>query len=580
MAAKLVALLGIIMVLAVACGGAPAAPEPTAASAPAAEPTAAPGVGETSQPTATPQAAAPPAEVEVNTGTLNIMVGDLATERFDLAMVGGNVGGANYGRVIHGFLISMDKETEMVPGIAESWDLSDDGLTWTFTIREGAKFHDGSEITPEDVLWTFQHHFGPEAHIHHPADSTGASISRLMDTIELSGANEVSVKTQEPIVAFAGNVSEVSDKWYGVMPARENLYGDDEAQQAYDQDPVGAGAMKLVGHTRAQVMEFERFDDYYYQPANGFSEDQRVKFQAMNMYLVPEEATRVSALRSGEADIVPASLATKDQVEAGGGRLIFGQEGVYVWARFLGCYEPQHPCNKKEVRQALDYALDKELIQNQLYGGPEVFQVKGWTVVTPNTIGYTPELDPWPQDVEKARQLLAEAGYPDGQGFGKLIVNTWPSTAMPFQVEAAQLAADMWRRELNLDVEVNVGDSTGLDSRADAGELNGQILWRENESRKDASILINSGYGDPDNMTSRRHDDPELYRLAQEPLRVLDLEEREEAYQELYKRLREETYEFGVGYVNIPWGVGPRVKTWEPYPFSLWVSALHTITLE
>jgi peptide/nickel transport system substrate-binding protein len=565
-----------ILILGAACGTAEA-PDPTAA--PAAEPTSAPEMSGTVQPTSTPQAAAPPAEAEVNPGTLNVMVGDLATERFDIAMVGGNVGGANYGRVVHGFLISMNEETEMVPGIAEDWELSDNGLTWTFTIREGAKFHDGSDVTPEDVLWTLQHSFGPEAHVHHPADSTAASISRLMDTIELSGPNQINVTTQSPFVAFAGNISEISDKWYGIMPARDELYNED-LSEAFDRNPIGAGIMKLVGHTRAQVMEFERFDEYYYQPANGFSEDKRVKFQNMDMFLVPEESTRVAALRSREADIVPASLATKGQIEAGGGRLIFGQEGVYAWVRFLGCYEPQHPCHDKRVRQAFDYAINKELIRDTLYGGPEVFQVKGWAVVTPNTIGYTPDIDPWPFDPDKARQLLADAGYPNGEGFGKLIVNTWPSTAMPFQVEAAQLAADIWRRELNIEVEVNVGDSTGIDSRADAGELNGQILWRENESRKDASILTNSGYGDPNNLTSRRHDDPELYSLAQETLRVLDLQEREIAYQELYRRLREESYDFGIGYVNIPWGVGPRVKEWKPAPFSLWPSQYHTIVLE
>jgi peptide/nickel transport system substrate-binding protein len=307
-------ILGLVLIFAVACGTAEA-PDPTAmpeaTSAPAAEPTAS-VVDETSQPTATPQVAASPAEVEVHPGKLTIMVGDLARERFDIAMVGGNVEcrGANYGRVVHGFLISMDEETEMVPGIAEDWQLSADGLTWTFTIQEGIKFHDGSTITPEDVLWTLQHSFGPQAHVHHPADSTGASISRLMDTTELSGTNQVSVKTQKPIVAFAGNISETSDKWYGIMPARVEIYSQEEAD-AYDQDPIDAGVMRLVGHTRAQVMEFERFEDYY-QSANGFPEDKRVKFQTMNMYLVPEEATRVAALRSGEADIAPASLATKD----------------------------------------------------------------------------------------------------------------------------------------------------------------------------------------------------------------------------------------------------------------------------
>jgi peptide/nickel transport system substrate-binding protein len=178
-------------------------------------------------------------------------------------------------------------------------------------------------------------------------------------------------------------------------------------------------------------MKFERFDDFYYQAENGFPEDKRVNFQSLDMFMVPEEATRVAALRGGNADIVPASLATKGQVEAGGGRLVFGQEGFTLNARLVGCYEPQYPCHDKRVRQALNYALDRELIQEQLYGGPTVFQLKAWGDVTPSTIGYTPELDPFPFDPDKARQLLADAGYPGGQGFGRLIVNTAPPRRCP-----------------------------------------------------------------------------------------------------------------------------------------------------
>ena len=577
--AWLLPVMAFTLVFAVACGSAAPAEEAQPADTSAAQQPVVQPPAASAAPTAAPEAMAEPTQaMKVNPGKLTIMVGDLANERFDIAMVGGSPGGANYGRILHGFLISMTPETEMIPGIAEDWELSADGLTTTFTIREGVKFQDGSDLTPEDVLWTLQNSFGPGAHEVHPADSTAAAISRLMDTIELSEANQVSVRTQKPFAAFSGNISEISDKWYGMMPARDGLYND-EGAEAYDLNPVAAGAMSLTEHVRASVMKFERFDDFYYQPANGFSEDKRVNFRSLDLFLVPEEATRVAALRSGEADIVPASLAVKGQIEGGGGRLIFGQEGVYVYAKMLGCFDPQYPCHDKQVRQALDYAIDKELLRDTLYG-EEVFQVKGWTNVTPNTFGYTPAIDPWPFDPDKARQLLADAGYPGGEGFGQLIVNTWPSTGMPYQVETAQLVADKWQRELGLDVEVRVSDSTGTKKRQAAGELDGQILWRENEARKNATIATNSAYGDPDRKINRTHADPDIFSVAQAALKVLDSEEREQTYKELYVRLREETYEFGVGYANIPWGVGPRVETWEPYPFSLWISAIHTITLE
>ena len=155
---------------------------------------------------------------------------------------------------------------------------------------------------------------------------------------------------------------------------------------------------------------------------------------------------------------------------------------------------------------------------------------------------------------------------------------------MPLQVETAQLVADMWRRELGLDVEVRVGDSTGIKKAYEARELRGVVLWRENETRPDASSTMYGSFGDPESY-HRQHDDlksydPELMNLAQETVEIVNPDQRTEALKELYLRLRDETYQFGIGYVNIPWAVGPRVLTWQPYPLSIWPSALHPITLE
>ena len=573
MAVKMVSLLlGLVLVLTVACGSS-AAPESAQTSAPSDGSSA----GAATQPTAIPQVTDESKDVGVNPGELKIMVGDFASERFDVAYSLGLAGDLNYGRFLHGFLISDNTEREMVPGIASAWSLSDDGLTWTFTIREGVMWHDGTELIPEDVLWTFQHLFGPEAK-DKVISPTGVRLSREGTTAAVNG-RDVTLTTNVPTTYIGSTLSESGTGWYHVMPAREALH-DDALEVAYDQNPIGAGPLKLAKHVRASSMTFDRFDDYYFQPENGFSKDKRVPFEQVTLYLVPEESTRVSAIRAGEADIAPVSLGAASQLEAGGGRLVFGREGSYVWLPLMGCWSDENlPCAKKDFRQALNYAIDKELIRDQLYGGSEVFQVKGWGNVTPSTIGYTPALDPFPFEPDKARQLLKDAGYPGGEGVGTLILHTWQSTSMPFQTEAAQLAAEFWKRELGLDIEVRVGDSTAIRGAWKDGELNGQMIWRDNETRRDATSSAISGYGDPEGGT-RRSEDPELRRRVQEAARLVDDAARAQAMSEVYPLLRDASYDISIGYVNIPWGVGSRIDNWEPLPLAPNISGLHTVTLK
>jgi hypothetical protein len=178
--------------------------------------------------------------------------------------------------------------------------------------------------------------------------------------------------------------------------------------------------------------------------------------------------------------------------------------------------------------------------------------------------------------------LLAEAGYPGGKGFGNLVVNTFVSRSMPFLPESAQLAADMWRRELGLEVEVKVGDKTAQDKAASFTEdLHGQILWWDNETRPDGSADLRQGdYWGGDRGPDQAHNDPELIDFSRKTSAVLDPVQREKALNAAYKRFRDEAYWMSLGYINIPWGVGSRIQTWEPYPMAVYPSALHTITLK
>ena len=563
------------LALALACGAsAPATPvSPKATAAPIAA--AAPVATATPVPKAAPTAGA----ATVSPGKVTVMIASFGNERFDATFA--TVAGKDYLTQIHATLISSDlKEGRkvLIPGIATEWRVSSDGLTWTLTIRKGVKYHDGTEVTAEDVLWSLQHIVGPQA-TDYSVSATSASWAPIMDRIEQTGPDRVSVTTKVPTSDFPATISEGVGNWIGtVYPKRATLH-DVPEEAAYDRNPIGAGLMKLVKHVPADSMTMERFGDYYYQPKNGLPADTRPQFTTLDLRLVPEEATRIAALRAGEADIAPVSLGARKQVEAGGGRLVFGQEGVYLEIFQMGCFKPQFPCRDQRVRQALTYAMDKQLIRDRLYGGPEVLQVKGWGSVTPSSIGYSPELDPFPFDAVKARQLLAEAGYPGGKGFGKLVINTLVSTSAPLLPESAQLGAGFWKSELGLDAEVKVWDAAALSKSVSLTEdLYGQIYWRANQTELDAARLLRKFYADPD-QKSRRHDDPELLALTGKTLAVTDPVEREKALNSTYRRMRDEAYDIPLGYFNIPWGVGPRIRTWQPYPLAFHISALHTITL-
>ena len=571
----IISALILTLILAVACGGTavqeqpPAATEPAAPTA-AAEPTSAVIV-------ATPAPVEEPAAPAVHPGKLTLLTGTFGNERFVRAI--GSGGNAHIGRIMGGYLSGTNKDNELLPGIATAWRVSPDGRTLTYTIREGVKFQDGSDLTAEDVRWTLAHTMSPEAiEAGVPLRGAPRRLSAAMESVVLSAPNEVSLTGIEPLPGLIEDFSEASTGWYHIVPKRDKIW-DEEAAAAFDRDPVSAGKLRMFKHTPAYSLEFERFDDYYYQPANGFPEDQRVKFQYLDMFLVPEEATRVAALEAGDADIIPVSLASRKRVEGAGGRFVFAKSGAVIVGWFFGCDRPgsNYPCRDKRVRQALDYTTPKQLLRDTLWG-PDVFEISGWYDNQPGTWAYFPELHPRSFDADKARSLLAEAGYPNGEGFEKLVIHTRPAAVAPLLIESAQLVADTWRRELNIPVEVLVGEHAAIAQKRVNLELDGQMWWRESGVPLDPTDTLDARWGDPESSW-RATDDPELQARVQKLTSIVDKDERMAAYRPLLLDLQEETHYILPGYVNVPFGVGKRVLTWEPYSLKRHFSALHTITL-
>lgn len=558
-------LVATVLLVALAACGSPA--EEQSAPAPAAT-AAAPAQQATVAPTAPPQAteAPAPAMSEDTGGKVTLMNAVWATELFTPRDGVGET--ATYGRQMHAFWINGNENVQMIPGVLTDWSVSEDGLSWDLTIRDGVNFHNGDPLTIDDAMFTMEFTFGPEAVTNAISPSIQAEASETA-SIEATGPNSLRVTHTTPKAFFPFFISELSFGIAGVLLPKNHF--ESLGQDGYNDNPIGAGPFRLEKHVISEQMLLERYDDY-------FMPERSPSFQTLDLRLVPEVATRVAALRAGDADVIEANLAVKDAVEDGGGRMIWAQESSYMWILLPGCWEVQFPCNKKEVRQALDYAIDKDLIINQLYG-PEAAVSRGWNWATPNALGYSPDLDPFPYDPDKAKQLMADAGYPDGEGFGTLEIHTWKAGDVPFLPEQAQLIADMWEKNLGIDVDVIVGEAATVRERWFDRQLDGKVIVRANETRWDGGSITNAIYGNVEgsaHLGGRRDD---LVQVAKDALAVVDPALRQEAFNEAYKVLREEHYEFGTGYVNLPWGVGPRIASWEPWPVVAYQTAIWTMKL-
>ena len=167
---------------------------------------------------------------------------------------------AGYLEMVHAWLMGLDivdGGLKVSPGIAERWELSPDGTTWTFTIRRGVKFHDGTDLTAGDVAWSFNHSMGPQAN-DYTKEAVGLKYSAEMERIEQLTIDQVIVVSKVPVPEMGRYVNIKASGGAGpgiILPRREKFH-DAEEELAYDRNPIGAGLIKLVAHRPGESMTF------------------------------------------------------------------------------------------------------------------------------------------------------------------------------------------------------------------------------------------------------------------------------------------------------------------------------------
>jgi peptide/nickel transport system substrate-binding protein len=471
-----------------------------------------------------------------------------------------------YNRQLHAYYIVGDENISFQPGVASAWEVTPDGLTWNFTIREGVKFHNGEDLTIDDALFSMEDTYGKVAKVDSPF--TGVPL----DTVSIKAiGNDIVVTHKKPLPFFPYTSADMSSNNRGAIVPK--AYFEKVGREGYDEAPIGAGPFKFVSHAQNYQMVFERFDDYY-NPAR------LSKFRVLEMLLVPEQSTRVAALLAGQADIIDASTQVQKQIEDGGNRMVIQKESSYMWVLSRGCDDTALPCNKKAFRQALNYAVDKDTIVGSLLGVPVAAEVRGWAYVTPSSLGYYEGLDPYPYDPKKAQELMIEAGYPGGEGVPTLKIHTWVAGDVPFMPEQAQLIAQYWKDNLGIETEINIGDENAIKDEFYSGGLAGEYLIRTNEADFDGANAINAIYGILDGAAHLGGQRLDLKAVSDEALSVVDPALRPAAMAKAYKIFHDEAYEWTTGYSNYMYGVSPRIQGWKPWSLVTYLTALWTIDIQ
>lgn len=282
-------------------------------------------------------------------------------------------------------LILEDENGKLVPNLAESWTFSDDRTEITFKIKDGVKFHNGDPLTAEDVEYSINKA---------AASSYAAKIMGTVDKAEVVGDLEVKVSLKyayEPILSClaCAPASIVSKK---AMEADEEGFG---------RNPVGTGAYKFVDWKNGESLSFVRFDDY-------FKGVPPIKDLTIKIYT--DQTTAAFALEAGDIDVLdnpPASelgnLRNSDKITL--------YETNSAMPVFIGFNNADGPFANVKLRQAVAYAINRDDI---ILGALEGNGVPLYVPISPSAFGYPESFDNTPYDVEKAKALVAEAGYPDG----------------------------------------------------------------------------------------------------------------------------------------------------------------------
>jgi len=322
---------------------------------------------------------------------------------------------------IHDTLFHPQEDASVLPALAEKWEKVDD-LTWKITLRKDAVFHNGEPVNAAAVKFSYDRANNEDLKSPHRGKLSAFTELKVIDDYTFT------VKTEQP---YAPGLYMLG--YY--LPIVPPKYIQEVGDTKFNTDPVGSGPYRLKKWVRGEEIVLEAFDKYYGpQPA----------YKNLIFKASPEEASRIAALLTGEAQVISGvPVHQRKKIQDSGKAYLSSQMGVMP---YMGINTYEAPFDDVRVRQAINYAIDKELINKALFDGQAI--ICGGPI-SPRTFGASPNLKPYPYDPAKSRALLKEAGHPDGIQ-ARL---AYPTYMSQIQEQAEAIAANMGKAGISVTLE-------------------------------------------------------------------------------------------------------------------------------
>ena len=420
--------------------------------------------------------------------------------------------------------VGTDGNSKIVPSLAESWDISDDGLEYTFHLRQGVKFHNGNDFTAEDVAYTFHRMLTVEGGVNTEfidqikgADELLAGETDTLEGVEVVDDYTIKVTLKEPFAGFLASISSP-----GV-----SIYDSEATEAAGDQfgmDPavtVGTGPFEFSSWSFNNQLVLTRNEDYW-KGASGLP--------GVVIKIIPDTETQSMMFESGELDILDLDYAADSAdrfTETYPDQIV---QGPRVGIVYFTMNFNKEPFQDVRVRKAVQMSIDRQAILDALYGGRG--QVEQG-IFPHGLIGFNPDQEEIKYDPEAAKALLAEAGYADGFDMEIAADSSASDTmTMALEIVSDQIAEVGIRAEIK-----NYDESTWLETRK-SGELGSFMsTWSADYNDPDNFIYTFFGNEEKTRIRSINYPDTEVMERVAKARTIVNEDERLAEYKALEEKL-------------------------------------------